>query len=298
MFDFRLKVFDTVAKRLNFTRAARELHITQPAVTKHVQEVEHQLGTQLFDRNGTKISLTASGNVLLKYTEQLFGIYRDMEFEIAQLSQQYKGLLRIGASTTIAQYVLPPVLAEFHGKFKGIKIELTIHNTEMIEQLLEQKKIDIGLIEGSSKSSLFHYTPFLKDEIVLVAKAAHPLAQKNMLKAEDLKNIPLLLREPGSGTLETLSFALKSVGIKINELQVEMQLGNTESIKLYLLHSDAMALLSIHSVLQELRNNTLTIIDVKKLSIERDFQFIQLLGAHNSLTALFLNFAQRYNFKL
>ena len=147
MFDFRLRVFDTVAKRGNFTKAASELNITQPAVTKHIKEIERLLNTKLFDRNGTKIKLTVSGEILLKYTQKLFGVYRALEFEINQLNQQHKGTLRIGASTTIAQYVLPPLLAEFHKQYQDIKVILSIQNTEIVEQLLEHKKIDLGCIE-------------------------------------------------------------------------------------------------------------------------------------------------------
>lgn len=297
MFDFRLKVFDTVAKRLSFTKAANELNITQPAVSKHIKEIELQLNSKLFDRHGTKIKLTDSGIILLKYTEQLFMVYRELELEINHLNQKHKGTFRIGASTTIAQYVLPSLLADFHKKFKDIKVQLAIHNTEIIEELLSEKKIDLGMIEGASKNKLFQYKTFIKDEIVLVARANHPLSNKNMLKLDDLKKIPLLLREPGSGTLETIAFALKKLDVKLSDLIVEMQLGTTESIKSYLLHSDCMAFVSIHSILQELKNKTLTIVDVKNLSIVRDFYFIESQGEQSKVVDLFLKFASRYNFK-
>lgn len=197
MFDFRLQVFHTVAKRQNFTKAANELNITQPAVSKHIKEIEQQLNTKLFDRNGTKIKLTISGVTLLKYTEKIFNIYRELLFEVNQLNQQHGGVFRIGASTTISQYVLPSLLAAFHAQYKDVQVQLTIHNTEVIEQLLLDHSIDLGMIEGQSKSNSFHYTPFIKDEIVLVASANHPLAQKSSLKLDELKKIPLLWREPG-----------------------------------------------------------------------------------------------------
>lgn len=297
MFDFRLKVFDTVAKRLNFTKAANELNITQPAVSKHIKEIEQQLNTKLFDRNGTKISLTVAGKTLFKYTEKIFSVYRELEFEISQLNQKHEGIFRIGASTTIAQYVLPPLLAAFHQQFKDIKVELSIHNTEVIEQLLIAQKIDLGMIEGRSKNKSFQYSPFIKDEIVLVASAQHPLAYKNALNLTELKNIPLLLREPGSGTLEIITFELKKLGIKLSDLKLEMQLANTESIKGYLLHSNCMAFVSIHSVLQELKNKTLVVVDVKNLNILRDFYFIQSQGEQAAIANLFLKFAKHYNFK-
>jgi DNA-binding transcriptional LysR family regulator len=120
MFDFRLQVFEAVAKRLNFTKAAAELYITQPAVTKHIHELERHFKTKLFDRNGSRIKLTNAGEVLLQHTEQLFAIYRNLEFEMNSLSLEHSGRLRLGASTTIAQYVLPAVLAAFHKKFPDL----------------------------------------------------------------------------------------------------------------------------------------------------------------------------------
>ncbi len=297
MFDFRLKVFDTVAKRLNFTKAANELNITQPAVTKHIKEIELNLNIKLFERNGTKIKLTKAGEILLKYTEEIFSVYQKMEFEIGQLQEKQKGTLRLGASTTIAQYVLPPILAEFRKRFPEIQLSLVIQNSERIEELLGNHKIDVGLIEAQIKNRTFHYFPFMKDEIVLVSRQNHSIFTKNNIKLDDLKNIPLVFREPGSGTLETIDLALKSKNIKLNELNIEIQLGSTESIKSYVLHSDALAFLSIQSILQELKNQTLTIIDIKNLVIERNFNFIIPEGDQSKLVNLFINFCNSYNLK-
>ena len=297
MFDFRLKVFDTVAKRLNFTKEANELNITQPAVTKHIKEIELNLNIKLFERNGTKIKLTKAGEILLKYTEEIFSVYQKMEFEIGQLQEKQKGILRLGASTTIAQYVLPPILAEFRKRFPEIQLSLVIQNSERIEELLGNHKIDVGLIEAQIKNRTFHYFPFMKDEIVLVSRQNHSISTKNNIKLDDLKNIPLVFREPGSGTLETIDLALKSKNIKLNELNIEIQLGSTESIKSYVLHSDALAFLSIQSILQELKNQTLTIIDIKNLVIERNFNFIIPEGDQSKLVNLFINFCNSYNLK-
>jgi len=297
MFDFRLQVFNTVAKRLNFTKAGEELFITQPAVTKHIQEIENHFKVKLFERNGTKIKLTPAGEVLLQHTDQLFALYQNLEFELNTFTQQSSGKLRIGASTTVAQYVLPPMLAAFHKKFNNVKVTLTINNTEQIEQALQNKNIDLGIIEGQSKNNLFKYTEFVKDELVLVASIHHPLAKKDMIKPEDLLKISLLLREPGSGTLEVIAHALKPLGIKISQLQNEMQLGSTESMKLYLLNSEAMAFLSVHSILKELKNRECCIIDVKGLNIERHFYFIQQHGQAEALPDLFMKFARLYNFR-
>ncbi|MEI7487627.1 MAG: LysR family transcriptional regulator [Chryseobacterium sp.] len=289
MFDYRLKVFYTVAARLSFTRASEELNISQPAVTKHIKEIENQLNTKLFDRKGTSIQITQSGKILYEYAEKIRNIYRDLEFEINQINQQHKGKLIIGASTTIAQYILPEILAKFNSYYKDIKIELITHNTESISALLKDGKIDLGIIEGESQSSYFEYKPFKADEIVLVAKTNHPFANKT-LNLKDLYNLDLIFREQGSGTQEFIQNRLKEKGINIDDLKTVMQLGSSESIKNYLLHSDCLAFLSISTVLNELKNNTLTIIDIKNFSIERNFHFILPKGEQSELIQLFLKF--------
>ncbi|MBO9631822.1 MAG: LysR family transcriptional regulator [Chitinophagaceae bacterium] len=297
MFDFRLKVFHTVASRLSFTRAAEELFITQPAVTKHINEIEQYFKVKLFERDGRKIRLTPAGQTLFRYTTDLFALYRNLEFEMHTQADKKAGRLRVGASTTVAQYVLPPVLASFHKKFPDIRITLSTDNTEQIEQALQQHQVDVGLIEGRAKNSAFRYTPFLKDELVLVANAANPLAKKGIIKPAELLKIPLLLREPGLGTLEVIAHALRPLGIKISQLKKEMQLSNTESIKGYLQHSQSMAFLSIHSILAELEQRLFTVIEVKGLNIQRDFHFISPHGDTGALTNLFMQFALTHNFR-
>jgi DNA-binding transcriptional LysR family regulator len=289
MFDYRLKVFHTVASRLSFTKASEELNITQPAVTKHIKEIENQLNTKLFDRKGTTIQLTQAGKILFEHAEKIRHIYRDLEFEINQINQQHKGKLIIGASTTIAQYILPEILAKFHSYYKDIKIELLTHNTEVISTLLKKGKIDLGIIEGQSQSSYFEYKPFKADEIVLVAKADHPSANKT-LSLKDLYALDFIFREHGSGTQEFIQNRLKEKGVSIEELSTIMQLGSSESIKSYLMYSDCVAFLSISTVLNELKNKTLTIIDIKNFSIERDFHFILPKGEQSELIGLFLRF--------
>lgn len=295
MFDFRLKVFYTVARRLNFTKAAKELYISQPAVTRHIHELEGSFKLQLFERNGNKIILTPAGEVLLSYSDRIFDLYRDMEFEMNILAEEHSGILRIGASSTIAQYVISPILADFHQKFKDVKVHLSTGNTERIEQALLNKDIELGIVEGRSKNPQLSYNEFINDELVLVANAQDDFIKKETLKVEDLKKYPFLVRESGSGTLEVIEHALNAHQIKMDELNIEMQLGSIESIKSYLLHSPCLAFVSIHAILKELKHNELRIIDVKNLSIERPFYFIEPQGQVNALSKLFIKFAASHN---
>ncbi|MBP4139001.1 LysR family transcriptional regulator [Flavobacterium geliluteum] len=297
--DFRLKVFYTVALRLNFTKAATELYISQPAVSKHIQELEETYKTKLFERNGSKIALTPAGEILLKHTKNIFEIYREIDFDMSFFSKERQGLLRLGASTTISQYVISPVLAGFHQKQQNIKVNLLNGNTEQIENALINKEIEIGIVEGQSKNQSIKYIPFLKDELVLVCNSKNPLVQQSKISLDDLKAMKYVTRERGSGTLEVIEFALKQVGLKIADLQIEMQLGSTESIKSYLLNSDCLAFMSIHAVSKELTNNELMVLDVENLEIERYFYIITLLGKSDALSELFIqNIGNHYNLKL
>ena len=292
--DFRLKVFYTVANRLSFTKAATELFITQPAISKHIQELEEQYKIKLFERNGSKISLTGAGEVLLKHTKNIFEIYREIDFDMSSLINERTGLLRIGASTTISQYILPPLLARFHQKMENIKVNLLNGNTEQIESALLNREIEIGIVEGQSKNKSIQYTQFLKDELVLVCKSSHALVNKDEFTAAELKKMNFLVREQGSGTLEVIEYALKSLELKFSDLNIEMQLGSTESIKSYLLNSDCVAFMSIHAIEKELKNNELTILDVKNLSMERYFYIISLQGKNDSLSDLFIKIISSY----
>lgn len=297
--DFRLQVFVAVANRLSFTKAAGELYITQPAVSKHIQELEESYKIKLFDRKGSKISLTQAGEILLKHSRNIFEIYRTIDYNMSTLTKERQGSLRLGASTTISQYVISPLLADFHSKLKDIKVTLRNGNTEHIENALINKEIEVGIVEGQSRNPSIKYTEFLKDEIVLVCRTNDALALKKEISVSELESLKFLTREVGSGTLEVIEHSLKKKNISLNKLIVEMQLGSTESIKSYLLSSNCVAFMSVHAVSKELKNNELTVIDVANLNIERYFYIITLQGSQNALTAVFIqNLGNYYNLKL
>ena len=294
MLDFRLNVFYTVAKRLSFTKAAAELYITQPAVTKHIQELEHHFGTALFDRRGNQISLTAAGELFLRHAETIIATYRQLAFDMNAIKGEPAGTLRLGASSTVAQYVIPPVLARFHEQSADVSIALLSGNTEQIEQRLLNNDIDLGLVEGRTHHRDIRYTPFVRDELVLICRADHPLADRDEITLDELRAVPIVLRERGSGSLEVIEHALRGAGLRLTELTVEMQLGSTESIKSYLSSSRCMAFVSVFAVQDELRAGTLKVLDVRGLTIERDFYSIQLQGVGEGLADTFMRFARQH----
>jgi LysR family transcriptional regulator, transcriptional activator of the cysJI operon len=298
IFDFRLKVFYTVAQRLSFTKAAVELFITQPAITKHIKELEHQLNVRLFKRNGNNITLTTAGKVLLQYAEKIFQTYAELETELAQLSNIEAGTLHIGASTTVAQTILPRLLALFKQTYPAITFTFTQGNTDHITQQVLVEKVDIAIVEGAAHYPQIAYAPFIKDEIVLVTRVGNQISRKAEISPKQLTSIPLVLREAGSGTLDVIFNALSAIQVNPKDLQIEIQLESSIAIKEYLLYSETATFLSIQSVVSELKYNQLTVIDIKGLQIFRTFEFIQLQGKYTKLIELFKRFClSNYNLK-
>ena len=182
MSDFRLKVFQSVAKNLSFTKASQELFVSQPAITKHIQELEATYQTRLFDRQGSKISLTESGRLLLEHCERILEDYKRLEYEMHLLHNEYIGELKLGASTTIAQYVLPPLLGSFIGKFPQVNLSLLNGNSREIEAALQEHRIDLGLVEGVFRLPNLKYTTFLEDELVAVVHVLMYLGSTESIK--------------------------------------------------------------------------------------------------------------------
>lgn len=291
--DFRLKAFHSVATNLSFTKASKELYISQPAISKHIHELEVKYKTPLFDRSGNRIALTRAGELLLSHTQALLSAYRQMDFEMNLLTDNFSGELRLGASTTIAQYVLPPILSSFIRKFPDIRVSLTNGNTRDIEQALRDRKITLGLVEGNTRQNIFHYVPFMKDELVVVTHTGSSFAGYEELTFEQLCAFPLVLRENGSGTLEVLESALAAHQVKLSQLNVLMQLGSTESIKLFLENSDTLGIISVRAVTRELMAGRLKVIDITGFEAERIFSFAQLQGHTGGLEESFIRYAQQ-----
>lgn len=291
MEDFRLKVFVSAAKNLSFTKAAEETFISQLAVTKHIRELEERYRTRLFERNGNRLTLTPAGNRLLSLAEDIVERYRMMDYEMHLLNGLYKGELRLGASTTIAQYVLPSYLAKFHSRYRDIRLTLINGNSAVIEQALLRQNIDLGFVEGQSRQAGLKYTPFMRDELVAVVAAGSSMASADEIGLDMLREIPLVLRENGSGTLDVIREALAERGLAADSLNVQMQLGSTESIKRYLENADAMGIVSIRSVDRELKAGTLKVIEIPELSMPRQFAYVQRPGKESPLVELFLNYS-------
>lgn len=287
MDDFRLRVFITAAKTLNFTKCAEQLFISQPAVSKHIGELESRYKVQLFERSGSRLALTEAGRVMLEHAERIADGYRRLQYEMDLFTDRLGGELKVGASTTIAQYVLPQVLARFTARFPEVKVSLASGNSEQVEAALARHDTDLGLVESSARHPGFHYEPFIPDELVLIASTKGRYGRCDQVTLAELQTVPLVLRESGSGTLEVISKYLAAADVRLASLRVVMQLGSTESIKSFVRNSDAMAIVSVASIVDELRSGELRIIDIEGCTIRREFSFCWPEGRSDALAARF-----------
>lgn len=231
MADRRLQVFHAVAKQSSFTKAAETLFMTQPAVTFQIKQLEEHFNTRLFDRMHGKISLTPAGEVVLEYAERILSLSAELDTRISELTGEIQGLLLIGASMTIAEFMLPRILGEFNVAYPGVKARLTVANSETIEHGVAAHSLDIGLIEAPSHLASLSTEDCCEDELQVVCSPAHPLAKLKTVAPKQLLQHAYISREPGSGTREVTDNYFRHAGLAPEDLKTVMELGSPDAIK-------------------------------------------------------------------
>jgi len=274
--NFRLRVFREVASQASFRRAAEVLYITQPAVTQQIKALEEELGSRLFDRSGGKVRLTAAGEVLLRHAGEAEATLNRAVEEIGSLEGEVRGALRIAASTTIAQYVLPRLLAEFARQHPGVRLELESANTQRVVEAVAGGDAPIGLIEGPAHRQELAVERWLEDELVLVVPAGHEWANEE-ISPSMLASVKLLVRERGSGTREVIEHALKRAGVSVHK-QIGMELGSTEALLACVEAGLGVGFASRFSLERQRALGTLAVVKVKGLRIAREFSMVHPRG--------------------
>ena len=275
--NFRIRVFRAVAHHLNFSRAAEELLLTQPAVTQQVKALEDELGVPLFDRSGGRITLTAGGKVLLPLAEQMKEISDQAFAAVAETSGEQAGELAVGASQTIAQYLLPNFIAGFTKAHPRIRIIARSGNTEAMLEALVAHQIQLALIEGPDRRKNFNIEPFFQDDMVLVVPTNHEWADQEV-DIEALKQQPLLMREFGSGSRRVVEKALVAAGLRKKDLRIQMELDSTEGLLSAVEAGLGVTFVSRWAVRNQLSLGTLKIARVRGLKLSRQFSIAYPAG--------------------
>jgi DNA-binding transcriptional LysR family regulator len=295
MSDRRLKVFHTVARLLSFTKAAEELHMTQPAVTFQVRQLEEYFNTRLFDRTHNKVSLTPAGERVSEFAERIFDLYSEMENTVRDLTGEISGALTIGASTTIAEYMLPALLGEFKNCYPDINLRLKVSNSEGIVSMVEHNVIDLGVVESPVSNKNLIVEVCHEDQLVVIAAPDHELVKRGgKVRASDILRYPFVSREEGSGTRDVIRQYLMDEKVNPGDLNLSLELGSPESIKGAVEAGMGITIIS-HSIIgKELKLNTLAELQLDP-PLSRSFSFVrQRQKFRVTVMEKLLEFAQAY----
>jgi DNA-binding transcriptional LysR family regulator len=277
MENFRLKVFRTVATHLNFSRAAEELLLTQPAVTQQIKALEDEFGAPLFDRTGGRIALTSAGRALWPYVEKLKALSDEAHSVVANVSGKPGGQLTLGASQTISHYLLPNLIAGFLRQSSRVATIVISGNTDAVLDALAEHKTQLALVEGPALRKDIHVEPFMEDYLVLVVPADHEWANQE-LDLEKLKEASLLLREFGSGSRRVVENALIQAGLKRKDLKTRMELDSTEALLSAVEAGLGVTFVSRWAVRNQLKLGTLKLARVRGVTFSRMFSIAYPAG--------------------
>jgi len=268
----QMRVFAAVARNLSFTRAARELHLTQPAVSQQVRLLEDEVGLPLFEQIGRKVHLAPAGVELLRYTEQAMELLRQAGESLAAMRGLKRGVLKLGAVST-AKYFAPSLLSAFTPAYPEVSIKFEVGNRQEIIQQLAANEIDLVITGRPPRELDTMAEPLATHPLVLIASPRHPLAARRRIKLSQLATESFLIRETGSGTRASMERVFKERGV---DIRVSMEVSSNETIKQAVMADMGISFISSHTVGLELAAGKLVILDVVGLPIIRDWYVIHL----------------------
>jgi DNA-binding transcriptional LysR family regulator len=268
----QMRVFAAVARNLSFTRAARELHLTQPAVSQQVKLLEAEIGLPLFEQIGRKVHLAPAGAELLRYTEQAMELLREAGESLSAMRGLKRGVLKLGAVST-AKYFAPSLLSAFKPAYPEVSIKFAVGNREEIIRQLADNESDLVIMGRPPRELETVAEPFAKHPLVLIASPTHPLADKRRIRLSQLAAESFLIREEGSGTRASMERVFGDRGVPI---RVSMEVSSNETIKQAVMADMGISFISSHTVGLELAAGKLVILDVVGLPIIRDWYVIHL----------------------
>lgn len=270
MENARLRIFRAVARHLSFSMAAEELFLSQPAVTQQIKALEEEVGASLFDRSRGRVALTKHGAVLLTYAEKIKELVNEATQALAEAGGTQGGAFCIGASQTIAQYLLPGLIAAFLKEAPNVQISAISGNTDEILDALAEHRIQSALIEGPPLRNDVKVTPFLEDEMVLIVPPLHAWGGTT-IQPNELATVPLLTREHGSGSRRVVELALRQAGIQLHDLKIAMTFDSTEALMSGVSAGLGVAFVSRLAARSSIRLRSVALAKVEGLSLKRSF---------------------------
>lgn len=276
MDSHKLKVFLYVYKNRSFSAASEKLLISQPTVSEHIKALEKFLGVKLFDRIGKEVIPTEPGHRLSKYAEKITNLIEDAKIAVAAGHNTIEGEISIGGSTIPGSYILPDIIARFNKTYADVQINLIVADTEKIIDMLSNSSLCLGIVGAATHNRSIEFIPYKKDILVLAARKG--ALSKNIISPEELKGLPFILREKGSGTRMFIESELKRINMNINDFNCVSVMGSTDAVKSGVKSGIGFAVISEMAVKDEIKNGILQKIKVKGLNMEREFYIAMRKG--------------------
>jgi DNA-binding transcriptional LysR family regulator len=268
----QLRVFNEVARHLSFARAAENLHLTPPAVTMQIKELEGHVGMPLFDRRGKQVSLTTTGEYMLVYARKILATIKDAEDAAARLQRAETGVLTIGFVST-AKYFMMRLLADFRNRHPGVDLQIQIGNREQLVNMLQNSEVDIAVMGRPPTELQTRAEPFAAHPHVFVSATDHPLAQRGHLAVEELRPYDFIVREKGAGTRAAMEKFFEDTHV---EPRLKIQLQSNETIKQAVMAGLGLGFLSMHTIGQELEQNLISMLDVQGAPVVRAWNVVHM----------------------
>ena len=268
-------VFKEVAETKNITLSAKKLHMSQPSISLQIQNLENQYGARFFDRTNKGVTLTKEGQIFYAHVRSVLDLLANAKEQISALAKDQRGLIYLGATLTIGEYILPNILAFLYKTHPDVDFKVKIANTESISQDVLEKKIHIGLIEGPvPRHKDLNVESFWEDELVVVVPYFHPWASRNSITLAELPHERLVTREDGSGTRKVMEMALKERGLDPDQLNVTMELGSTQAIKQLVSAGLGITIISSLTVSRECDQKIFKILKIQESPIYRPLSIL------------------------
>jgi len=276
MEDYRLKAFCLIVEMEGFSKAAKATFVTQSAISHLIKNLEDELGVKLLNRLSKIVTPTPAGRLLYEHAKKILEQYKTMENDIYNLVKRVKGPLYMGASPTVATYLLPQVFYDFSRNHPEVQIHLSVANTDTIINELLEGKIELVIVEGKVKETGIFLEEIAEDEIVMIASDDNPLTKKKYITPQDLISQPFIMPETGSGIREFIDDFLYKLGIDLSELSVSMTLGDPELITQMVQSGAGISLVSKWSVFKAIQEGSIKVLKVSRKGLRRKFYFISL----------------------
>ncbi|USK68551.1 LysR family transcriptional regulator [Peribacillus asahii] len=290
--DQLLSVFISVADKRNFSRAAEELHMTQPAVSQQIQQLEKHVGSKLLLRTNKSVQLTKAGEIVYLHAKEITGLYKRMSMLVNELNNEPTGPLKIGASYTFGEYVLPHILARMKNLFPNIFPSVQIGNTRDIAKAIASHEIDVGIVEGEISLRNIYIKSVSTDQMYIVAGGKYPIYFNKEVTRRQVEQENWIVREVGSGTREATETLFQSLQIRPSKL---MEFGSTQLIKEAVEAGLGISYLSELTVKKERILGTIQVLNVKGTPIKRNFSVItESVESHTKSMNLFIELIEKY----